>query len=144
MLGAEALLETLDRMDRLVPHPQDTETATLAPRLRKEDGSLDWTEPAATLAARVRGLNPWPGATTFVPGPSGGRLLIWRARTMQGQGEPGVLTPAERTLAIGTGRDLLVLLSVQPENRREMAWDAYLRGARLGPGVPLGAPVSRI
>jgi methionyl-tRNA formyltransferase len=144
VLGAEALLETLDRMDRLVPHPQDTETATLAPRLRKEDGSLDWTEPAATLAARVRGLNPWPGATTFVPGPSGGRLLIWRARTMQGQGEPGVLTPAERTLAIGTGRDLLVPLSVQPENRREMAWHAYLRGARLGPGVPLGAPVSRI
>jgi methionyl-tRNA formyltransferase len=137
-LGAETLLETLDRLDALVPVPQDSRSATMAPRLRKEDGALDWTEPALALAARIRGLNPWPGAATVAPG---GRLQIWRARAIPGHGEPGVLMPADGQVAVGTGAGLLVPVEVQPENRRAMAWDAYLRGARLAPGAPLGAAV---
>ena len=140
VLGAEVLLETLDRLDSLTPRAQESQAATLAPRLRKEDGLLDWTQPAATLAARVRGLNPWPGATTVAPG---GRLLIWRARAIVGRGEPGVLTAVEGRLVVGTGAGLLEPLEVQPENRRAMDWDAYLRGARLGLGAPLGATVPR-
>ncbi len=140
VLGAEVLLETLDRLDSLTPRAQESQAATLAPRLRKEDGLLDWTQPAATLAARVRGLNPWPGATTVTPG---GRLLIWRARAIVGRGEPGVLTAVEGRLVVGTGAGLLEPLEVQPENRRAMDWDAYLRGARLGLGAPLGATVPR-
>jgi len=139
-LGAEALLETLDRLATLTPRPQDSRAATLAPRLRKEDGLLDWTDPAAALAARVRGLNPWPGAATLGPG---GRLLIWRARAIAGGGEPGVLTAADGRLAVGTGAGLLEPIEVQPENRRTMDWNAYLRGARLGLGAPFGATVPR-
>jgi methionyl-tRNA formyltransferase len=138
-LGAAVLLETLDRLDTLTPRPQDASAATFAPRLRKEDGLLDWTEPAARLAARVRGLNPWPGATAVTPA---GRLLIWRARVIPGHGEPGVLTAAGGRLAIGTGAELLEPVEVQPENRRPMAWEAYLRGARLAPGAQLGATVA--
>ena len=59
-LGAEVLLETLARLDHLAPVAQDAGAATLAPRLRKTDGTLDWTRPAAELAARIRGLNPGP------------------------------------------------------------------------------------
>jgi methionyl-tRNA formyltransferase len=140
VLGAELLVETLDRLSTLTPRPQDSRAATLAPRLRKEDGLLEWTEPAAVLAARIRGLNPWPGAVTVGPG---GRLLIWRARAIAGEGEPGVLTAAAGRLAVGTGVGLLEPLEVQPENRRTMDWGAYLRGARLGPGVQLGATVPR-
>jgi methionyl-tRNA formyltransferase len=140
VLGAETLLETLRRLDALIPRPQDAGAATVAPRLRKEDGWLDWGEPARVLVARIRGLNPWPGAATFAPG---GRLLIWRARAVPGRGEPGVLTPADGGLAVGTGEGLLAPVEVQPENRRPMAWDAYLRGARLGPGAPLGATAPR-
>ena len=139
-LGAAVLLETLDRLDTLAPRPQESRAATLAPRLRKEDGLLDWTEPAATLAARVRGLNPWPGGATVAPG---GRLMIWRARAVAGRGEPGVVTATEGRLVVGTGAGLLEPLEVQPENRRAMGWDAYLRGARLGPGASLGATVPR-
>src|SRR5262245_33302039 len=139
-LGATVLLETLDHLDTLAPRPQDDRAATLAPRLRKEDGLLNWTEPAVTVAARIRGLNPWPGAVTFV---RGGRLLIWRARALAGRGEPGILTRTAGQLAIGTGEGLLEPVEVQPENRRAMDWDAYLRGARLGPGALLGAPAPR-
>jgi methionyl-tRNA formyltransferase len=138
LLGAEVLLETLARLDTLEPRPQDPAGATLAPRLRKEDGRLDWTRPAAALAALVRGVNPRPGATTETPH---GRLLIWRARARPGQGAPGVLTACDEGLAIGTGQGLLVPIEVQAENRRPMAWDAYLRGARLAPGARLGPTV---
>jgi methionyl-tRNA formyltransferase len=140
VLGADVVLETLERLDTLVPRAQDSQAATLAPRLRKEDGVLDWTEPAAALAARVRGLNPWPGAMTHAPG---GRLLVWRARANAGRGEPGVLTAAGGRLAVGTGAGLLEPLEVQPENRRAMDWEAYLRGARLGAGALLGATAPR-
>jgi methionyl-tRNA formyltransferase len=140
VLGARTLLETLDRLDTLIPVPQDDRAATMAPRLRKEDGLLDWTEPAVALAARIRGMNPWPGAATLTPG---GRLQIWRARVVPGRDAPGVLTRAEGQLAVGTGADLLAPLEVQPDNRRAMAWEDYLRGARLGPGAPLGASAPR-
>jgi methionyl-tRNA formyltransferase len=139
-LGADVLLETLDRLETLTPRPQDSGAATLAPRLRKEDGLLDWAESATSLAARVRGLNPRPGAVTPAPG---GRLLIWRARALAGRGEPGVLAGAAGQLAIGTGEGLLLPVEVQPENRRAMAWADYLRGSRLGPGAVLGAPAPR-
>ena len=142
VLGATVLLETLDRLDGLVSRAQDAPAAIRAPRLRTEAGRLDWTEPAAALVARVRGVNPWPGGVTLTSG--GRRLLIWRARAIEGQGEPGVLTPTAGGLAVGTGEGLLEPVEVQPENRRAMTWDAYLRGARLGPGAPLGAPVPRL
>ena len=139
-LGAEILLETLDRLDVLTPRAQDSDAATLAPRLRKEDGVLDWSEPAPALAARIRGVNPWPGAATLAPG---GRLLIWRARAIPGRGEPGVLTAVGGQLAVGTGAGLLEPLEVQPESRQAMDWAAYLRGARLGAGAIVGAAAAR-
>jgi methionyl-tRNA formyltransferase len=137
-LGAALLLETLDGLDTIVPRPQDPAGVTLAPRLRKADGVLDWSRPAEELAARIRGLNPWPGALTST---ATGRLLLWRARALPGAGAPGVLVAREGTLAIGTGEGLLLPIEVGPENRRPMSWDAYLRGARLGPGARLGLVV---
>jgi methionyl-tRNA formyltransferase len=75
-VGAKVLLETLGRLDSITPMPQDHAAATLAPRLKKEDGRLRLSEPARDLVNRVRGCNPWPGAVLATPA---GRLLIWRA-----------------------------------------------------------------
>src|SRR2546425_10782555 len=66
-LGAEVLIDTLARLDTLTPTPQRHEEATAAPRLKKTDGNLDWTRPAREIADRVRGCNPWPGASTPTP-----------------------------------------------------------------------------
>lgn len=139
-LGAALLIETLDRLDAITPRPQDDAAATRAPRLSKTDGALDWRRPAADLAARVRGVNPWPGATTSSPA---GRLTIWRARAVTGSGEPGVLTASPDGLGVGTAEGLLQPIEVQPENRRPMSWEAFLRGARLGAGAAFAthAPV---
>jgi len=134
-LGATVLLGTLERLGWLTPTPQDHAAATLAPRLKKEDGWLRLDEPARDLVNRIRGCNPWPGGAVMTPG---GRLLIWRAIVVPDPAatEPGTLMSAgPGTIAVATGTGLLLPIEVQPENRRAMPWDDFLRGARLAPGA---------
>ena len=133
-LGAAVILRTLAELDALAPTPQDNRQATLAPRLKKEDGWLRLGEPAKALVDRIRGCNPWPGAALAA---ATHRLLIWRAVVV-----PHATTAALGTLvktgpgamAVATGEGLLLPLEVQPENRKAMPWEDFLRGARLGPG----------
>ena len=133
-LGAAVILRTLAELDALTPTPQDNRQATLAPRLKKEDGWLRLGEPAKALVDRIRGCNPWPGAALAA---AANRLLIWRAVVV-----PHATTAALGTLvktgpgamAVATGEGLLLPLEVQPENRKAMPWEDFLRGARLGPG----------
>jgi methionyl-tRNA formyltransferase len=142
-IGARLLLRTLERLDALPRIPQDPAQATLAPRLKKEDGWLRPPEPARDLVNRIRGCNPWPGAALLTPG---GRLLIWRAQALPGDvpESPGTLVPlsgeAGEGLAITTGAGLLLPLEVQPENRKAMSWADFLRGARLSRGARVSAP----
>jgi len=132
-LGAEVLTETLARLDSITPTPQRHEEATLAPRLKKSDGHLDWREPARALVGRIHGCNPWPGAVTLAPG---GRLLIWRATAVDADpgAPPGTLVGAAEDLRVAAGTGTVAPIEVQPENRRALAWRDYLRGARLRPG----------
>jgi methionyl-tRNA formyltransferase len=64
-------------------------------------------------------------------------LTIWRARGVAATGEPGTLVTHERTLAVATGEGALLPVEVQPESRRAVAWDEFLRGARLAAGQRL-------
>lgn len=134
-IAARVLLRTLDGLDTLPRVPQDHAKATLAPRLKKEDGWLRSAEPARDLVNRVRGCNPWPGAALVTPA---GRLLVWRATAVAAPGvtePPGTLVPSERGLAIVTGDGLFVPIEVQPENRKAVPWADFLRGARLAAGA---------
>jgi methionyl-tRNA formyltransferase len=138
-LGAEVLLETLRRLDTLTPVQQRHEEATLAPRLQKTDGGIDWRRPARELVNLARGCNPWPGASTRAPS---GTLTILRARALAGAPAPasGTLVTRDATLAIATGDGCLLPLEVQPENRRAMGWNEYLHGARLAAGALFTSP----
>jgi methionyl-tRNA formyltransferase len=62
-LGAEALVRTLRRLELIVPAPQDDSKATVAKKLTKEEGELEWSLDAREIDRRVRGLQPWPGVT---------------------------------------------------------------------------------
>ncbi len=139
VLGAQVLLETLERLDALTPAPQRHEDATLAPRLKTTDGRLDWTRAARELMNLARGCNPSPGAFTLAPA---GRLTIWRAAAVPclPGALPGTLVTSASGLAIATGEGALVPTEVQPENRRPMTWPDYLRGARLAPGARFTTP----
>ena len=146
-IGARLLLRTLEGLGSLRRIPQEEAMATLAPRLKKEDGWLRPGAPARDLVNRVRGCNPWPGAALMTPA---GRLLIWRAQSVPAQASdaPGALVPlsphgrrqGDGLMAITTGAGLLLPLEVQPENRKAMAWADFLRGARLQPGARVSEP----
>jgi methionyl-tRNA formyltransferase len=141
-IGARLLLRTLESIASLPRIPQDHAAATLAPRLRKEDGWLRPAEPARDLVNRVRGCNPWPGAALMTPV---GRLLIWRAvgRPIEmPAAAPGTLIPFSNDLAIATGDGLLLPIEVQPDSRKTMPWGDFLRGARLSAGARLAEPAS--
>jgi methionyl-tRNA formyltransferase len=132
-LGAELLVETLAGLEQgsLLPQPQDHARATLAPLIRKEDGRVDWTLGAESIARRVRGFSPWPGAFASVAGRT---LKLLRARAEQpGPGSPGeILEVGREALLIGCGGGTrLALLEVQPESRRPMSAAAFAAGARL-------------
>lgn len=144
-LGADLLLETLDglRKGTVTPRNQDSAQATVARILRKEDGRVDWTEPAARIAARARGFHPWPGATTRHDGRDL-KLLRVRPEASDAGGAdtppPGTVTAVDRqgvVVASGEGTRLR-LLEVQPESRRAMDAAAFAAGARLRPGARLG------
>ena len=139
-LAAEILLESLDALGsgRLAPRPQDSSMATLAPRLNKADGLLDWNLPAGQVARRVRAFSPRPGAFTF----TGGRRLLVRqvalgAGVMPPDGPPGTLAAAAGQAGVpvrcGSGTALL-LVRVQPEGRAAMEAVAAMRGRQLRPG----------
>ncbi len=141
VLGAELLLETLDGLARgaLVARPQDHALATHAPLLSKQDGRLDWTQRATTLACRVRGFHPWPGTHAL----HDGRLLkVLRAEASPPGDEsaaPGTLLALEDdalVVACGAGTRLR-LCEVQPESRRAMTGRAFVAGARLELGARL-------
>ena len=139
VMGARVLIETLARLGTLSPIPQRDAEATLAPRLRKVDGWLDWREPASAIVGRVHGCNPWPGAATEAPA---GRLTIWRARAVAREtdgGTPGTLVEAGGSVVVTAGVGAVEPTLVQPESRRTVTWPEYLRGARLRAGDRLTA-----
>ncbi|RPH80783.1 MAG: methionyl-tRNA formyltransferase [Nitrospiraceae bacterium] len=140
-LGGRLLVETIARLKAgtRVLKPQDTSRATLAPLLKKEDGAIDWSLPAAALANRVRGLSPWPGAYTTAAG--GDRWTIWRALALPGPvtKPPGVVVAiTNEAIHVATGEGILAVMELQPASSRRMAVAQYLAGHPIAVGLQLG------
>ncbi len=129
-LGSRLIVEALDRLARgaLPAAPQDGRQASLAPLLRKEDGRLDWTLTADELHRRVRGLSPWPGAFSRLDGKL---VRLLETAVLPGDMEPGVLAlRGADQLVAGTGSRLLRIITLQPEGKRPMTAEEFLRGHR--------------
>ena len=128
-LGATLLVETIPLYlaGEIRPQPQDEGKATYAPRLKREDGLLDFTRPAEELARQVRAFDPWPGTFTWWKGK---RLKVLKARAVDLDSPgPGVPLVVEGHPAVGTGRGVLLLEWVRPEGRKAIEGPAFLRGA---------------
>jgi len=141
-LGGRLLVETLARLKAgtLIPRPQDHSQATMAPLLKKEDGLIDWTYPASSIANRIRGLSPWPGAYTFI---GADRWVLCRAAALSvaAGAPPGRVTAVTKdALHVSTGDGLLVIEELQPANSRRMAVSQYLAGHAIQPGLQFNDP----
>ncbi len=142
-VGGRLLLETLRRLKegRLTPCPQDSSQASMAPLLKKEDGLLDWSLPAAAIVNRVRGLSPWPGAYTYL---GADRWIVWKAQALDRSAPavlPGTIVEAAKEgLSVATGSGALRVTEVQPANSRRMSVAQYLAGHTLEPGLRFGPP----
>lgn len=128
-LGAQAIVETLALLELgpLKAIPQDNSAATYAAKLSKEEAQLDWTCDAVDLERKVRGYNPFPGASSEINGTS---VRIWQASLCQNQsGKAGVVLQVEKNLLIvACGQHALRLDVLQRPNAKALPVAQFLQG----------------
>ena len=142
MMGGPLLLKTIDQLEdgSAVRIPQCEEESTYAPKLEKTMGNIDWTMDADRIERLVRGLNSWPGTFTKIHGKT---VKIWdcdvvRQETFtenQAAAKPGTVIVSEKDqLIVKAGNGALSLRMLQPEGKKNMTVDAYLRGYPIAQG----------
>lgn len=139
--GARLLVDVVDRMAAgpVTETPQDEREVTLAPLLQKTRGLIDWSQPARVVHNQVRGLQPWPGAWTYLDGHRlGVRRTSLRTDVLRTDAPGTVLLPPGEGLLVVCGDGATVaLLDVQPDGRRAMTAHEFLLGHPVGAGSRL-------
>ncbi len=135
LLGAPLILAAIDALidGTATILPQDPSAVTKAPKLKKEDGRIDWTRPARAIHDLVRAMQPWPiASTTWDRGPVGPvRLIVHETRVAEGMGEPGRVIEANGDrFVVASGQGAVRLLTVQLEGKKAMSAEEFLRGYR--------------
>jgi methionyl-tRNA formyltransferase len=155
-LGAELLVQTMPDYiaGKIQPVPQPAQGASYAVKIKKEDGRIDWNQPARTIWNRLRAFTPWPGAFTFCLGvpPSGGNairregppkggtpsppqtilLKIWKAEIVEKSGVAGEVLSADKTgIVVGCGKNALRVLELQREGGKRLTVEQFLAGFPL-------------
>jgi len=143
-LGARLVTEVVREilLDEVERRRQNENQVTLAPRLKKADGHIDWARPALQVHNRIRGTTPWPGAFTSLAGEGGKsslRLVIDKSLVVQlvgSKGEPGTLLAAgPEGIDVATAPDVVRVLELTPAGKRKMSAADFVNGHRLKPGM---------
>ena len=141
-LAADLVGRDLPRIlaGELTAEPQDNDAATLAPILEKENGRIDFAQPARAVHDHVRGMTPWPGAFTTA---SGKTLKILESRIgaeARAEATPGTVILADkRGIEIACGTGSLSILRAQLEGRKPLGAAELVGGRALREGQILGA-----
>ncbi len=139
-MGASLLVTVVDKMAAGTARgePQDDATATYAPRLTKEEGLIDWSQPSVAIHNRVRGLHPWPHAYTYL---KGARLIVRRTHVhLAGRDAPPytasgtVVSLDGDAICVATGDGQIAIVEIQPEGRRPMGIRDFVAGHRIAVG----------
>ncbi len=138
--GATMMVETLDGLEdgQITGRAQELPGVTRAPKLVKEDGVIDWSQPAEEIRNLVRGMNPVPGAFTQWQSQP---FKIHRAQHAEGSAPPGTVLSADdrQGLVIACGTGALQLDNVQPAGKAAMEGTDFVRGYPIEVGALLGA-----
>jgi methionyl-tRNA formyltransferase len=168
-LGAELLVETIPDFvaGKIPPQPQPAEGVSHAPKIKKEEGKIDWKLSAQEILNRLRAFTPWPGAFTYWQGartarpreadaetrgraarapagdenpPASQFLKIWKAEVIDQSGKAGEILSADKTgIVVSCGEKALRILELQPESGRRMSAAEFLAGHALKAGQRLDA-----
>src|SRR5205809_2091193 len=128
-IAPEILLESLVLLAKgIAPRiPQDNSLTTYAPKLKREDGRIDWSEPAEIIERKIRAFNPWPGALMKVDEQN---LKIFSSSVIDLNGKPGEILISKDQLIVAAGKDAVALNEVQLEGKKRMSASEFLRGHR--------------
>jgi methionyl-tRNA formyltransferase len=136
-MGARLLQRELPRYlaGELKPHAQDERQATIAPLLTKEHGLIDWNKPARAVHNQIRGMNPWPGAHTFI----GERhIKVCRAAVsvLEGRGASAgqVIELQSDAIVVACGHGSLELRELQESGRKRADARSFIAGRRIAVG----------
>ena len=142
VLGAELVLDVLGQIEAGTAEavPQDESRVTYAPRLKKEDGIIDWRLSARRIDCMVRGLKPWPGAYTCLARSGKGPLRIILDEVVPGDAPPGdaaapgSIVEAAGRLVVAAGEGRLDVQSLKPESGKVMSGKAFCNGHHVCAG----------
>jgi methionyl-tRNA formyltransferase len=148
-MGAALVLQVINELEAGTSQsiPQDKTQASKAPRLKKEQGAIDWSRPAQQIKNQIRGLRPWPRAFTFWKPANAApvrinidRVVIVPSTTKLSSGcaPPGTVIAAASQLLIATADTPLEILGLQPAGKRSMTAAEFLRGNRVSAGDIFG------
>ena len=140
MQGAELILETLSRLEKnnILPTPQNSDVASYAPKLKKEESLVDWQQDAKSIFNKIRGLTPWPGTHTLYKGK---RLGILKGEVLSGNpaDHPGhVERITDSGIEVGTADKRLKITELKPEGKKSMSVKSFLSGYKINRGDKLG------
>jgi methionyl-tRNA formyltransferase len=142
-IGAGALIEAIAAIEAGTARAvaQDQARASHAPMLAKTDGLIDFAQPAAAVAARIRGVDPWPGAQAVLRGQI---VKLFRARPAPGPAEskpPGMVLAIEAGgVHVATADGAVVIRELQAAGRKRMAASQFAAGRGIAAGDVLARP----
>ena len=132
IIGAQAIVDVLERLNGLPLVPQPDEGVTYAAKISKSEAQIDWTRPARELQRHVQGLAPFPGAWFEIDGE---RIKLLGAEAVEGTGAPGSVIDERMTIA--SGNKALRPLLLQRAGKSPMGLDEFLRGFPVPKGAKL-------
>ena len=131
--GSSLVMETLNQLDSgsLEATSQNSDLASYAPKLKKEDGLIKWNQPAVKIHNLVRGLTPWPGAFSFL-GSKRFKICKTETKSCDLTDQPGViLRISGHGIEVGTQNERIVITELQPEGKKRMRVKSFLAGHKL-------------
>ena len=141
VLGGTLIVAALDGAaeSRRMARPQPSDGVSYAPKIRRDEGRLDWRLPSEELERRIRALDLWPG-TFFETGK--GQIRVYAAMALPGPAGAMPGTVLDEHLSIACGEGVVRLLRVQRPGRAVLDAPAFLRGFPIAPGTVLPCPAT--
>jgi len=139
-IGASAITEVLSRLQQYqeASTPQQSELASYAKKITRDEANIDWSENCNLLERRIRAFNPWPGSQTWYKDT---KLRIWQAECSNEsrQSDPGVILSADKSgIRVACGKGILQIHTLQRPGGKPLRAVDFLNGMSLETGTKLG------